>query len=86
MEKVNKKEREKSTLKTRCQTLPWKKDAPNRHVTDLAVSNVKERDKGGINGDNTDERPSNIVRRRLVNNISPCKAVAGDQPARSNET
>ncbi|MBA0599603.1 hypothetical protein Gorai_005814 [Gossypium raimondii] len=34
----------------------------------------------GSNGDNTNEIPSKIMRRRLLENVSHCKAAAGDQP------
>ncbi|MBA0707726.1 hypothetical protein Golax_019747 [Gossypium laxum] len=34
----------------------------------------------GSNGENNEESPSRLVRRKLAENISPCKTVAGDQP------
>lgn len=34
----------------------------------------------GLSGDCTDESPSKVVRRRLLENDLPMKAVAGDQP------
>ncbi|XP_016669952.1 uncharacterized protein [Gossypium hirsutum] len=34
----------------------------------------------GLSGDCTDENPSKAVRRRLLENVSPMKAAAGDQP------
>ncbi|MBA0840767.1 hypothetical protein Goarm_003317 [Gossypium armourianum] len=35
----------------------------------------------GSNGDNTNESPSKIMRRRLLENVSHCKATAGNQPS-----
>ncbi|MBA0709096.1 hypothetical protein Golax_024162, partial [Gossypium laxum] len=40
----------------------------------------KRKRQRGLNGDHTDESPSKIVMRRLLDNVSPCKVAAGDQP------
>lgn len=38
----------------------------------------KRKRQWGLNRDHTDESPSKIVGRKLLDNVSPCKVVAGD--------
>ncbi|MBA0752087.1 hypothetical protein Gogos_000956 [Gossypium gossypioides] len=40
----------------------------------------KQKRHSGLNGENMDESPARLVKRRLLENASPFKAVAGDQP------
>ncbi|KAK5842587.1 hypothetical protein PVK06_004963 [Gossypium arboreum] len=56
-----------------------------KRITKLACDRprrfkCKRKRQKSIPGDNTNESPSKIAWRRLVDNMSPCKAEAGDRP------
>ncbi|KAH1091316.1 hypothetical protein J1N35_018573 [Gossypium stocksii] len=46
----------------------------------MGLFRSKRKRQRGPNGENTNESPSKIARRRFMDNVSPFKAVVGDQP------
>nr|KJB61256.1 hypothetical protein B456_009G348300 [Gossypium raimondii] len=79
-EQMGQKGKETSGEEESMSTSPWEKRSHKAMRDGLGRFKSKRKRHRGLGGENGEESPTKLVKRRLLENVSPFKAVAGDQP------